>query len=221
MILIIASQKRMAKELNNIFRLRGIIAKRYTPIEALCHIQSSVSAILLLYPEALPDKSEYINALSSIKYNIPLFAITRSREELAPTNAFAEVIDEGEVSGKILETIHRTQERLMCRFSGSYRLLGIDASVTLPTVTFRGNSIRLTKSETAILRFMICSYPNNCLSEKIASQIYPEGHVPEPSCIRAHICAINKKFSPFLSSPLIQSTRCEGYHFNQAILTEN
>ena len=221
MILIIAPQKRLGKDLESIFRLRGMITKMVQPIEALHHIKSSVSAILLLFPESLPDKDEYLKHIKLMKYNIPLFALTRAQNEAERIDIFADVIDANQIPANILDIIHHSQERLMCRLSGIYRLYGIDASITNPEVTFHKEPISLTKTETAILRYLICNYPNPCPSEKIAKAIYPTQHTPQPSCIRAHICAINKKLRPYASSALIVSMRGEGYQFNGETLIKN
>ena len=69
----------------------------------------------------------------------------------------------------------------------------------------------MTARQKMILRYLICTYPRRVSPADIARHIYRPGTEPEDSCIRAHICAINKKISPIIGHAIIDSLRSSGY----------
>ena len=211
MILIIANKRRTARSLENILRLSGLITKACVPMDAPKHTDSSLSAIVVMYPEALIDAQGYLRLLSEFNLMTPIFAVTESPEALPEGDFFADIIRTDEVGKRLLDTIHRAQAARLCRKSGEYRLFPIDASVFRDTVTVLDKEIRFTKKEKAILRYLICIYPRGADAHEIISVVYPDGCVPQPSCVRAHICGINKKAMPTLHRPLIVARRGEGY----------
>ncbi len=219
MLLIISSQKRTAKSLVNIFRMRGLITKYAKPMDALRHTSTSLSAILLLMPEELSDAEGYMENLRAVSFGTPIFAITKHPFAIPCMDAFTEVIDMNIGSNDMLNIIQTRQKKAMCRLSGEYRLFDIDASISKKNVTYREQEVSLTRKEKAILRYLICSYPEGCQADKIAFDVYKQESVPEPSCIRAHICGINRKFRTLLGRPLILSSRGEGYRIDKASLT--
>ena len=62
-----------------------------------------------------------------------------------------------------------------------------------------------------ILRYLFCVYPSRVTTAQIVRYAFRPDRAPEPSCVRAHICAINKKLQKLLSRPLIDSVRTSGY----------
>ena len=211
MILVIHQEKTYAKSLIHILRLGGLIVKGAKPMEAFGCINASLSAILCLSPENYPYEERYTEELNATTIGVPIFALTRYAYKITHPERYLDILDIQQTPNALLSRIRECQKNGMFRQSGDYRLGDIDASVSQRDVTYRGEVIPLTRKEKAILRYMICTSQSGARCEEIAKGIYTQDCMPQPSCIRAHICAINKKFSRHLHRPLIVSSRERGY----------
>lgn len=214
MILVIHHEKNDAKSLIHILRLGGLIVESAKPMEAFRYIDASLSAILCLSPEAFPCAEKYIEELHATNMGVPVFALTEQAYAVVHPELYSGILDIRQAPNTLLSRIRECQRNGMYRQSGDYRLGDINASVSQKEVTYRGEVILLTRKEKAILRYLICTAHIGAKCATIAERIYPKDCMPQPSCIRAHICAINKKFSRHLNHPLIVSVRESGYHID-------
>ena len=94
---------------------------------------------------------------------------------------------------------------------GDYIFAGIDASCTHEEVLYHNKGVSMTPRQRMILRYLFCTYPTRVSPEMIAKHVYRPGTEPESSCIRAHICAINKRLLGLIGRPIIDSVRSSGY----------
>ena len=219
MILIISKDKRLTKSLHHILRLQGLLTKEAKPEGAMQCIDTSLSAIFVLSPESFLVRPDYWQKLETIAFGTPIFALSSEKERFREFSSFSAVFDLNGKVNHLLAEVQRVQRERMCRLSGEYRLLDIDASISKKVVSYCGVELPLTKKERAILRYFISKYPNSVSTDDIVRAIYEEECIPEKSCIRAHICAINKKFRKVLLTPLIVSVRGEGYKIDTTSLS--
>ena len=97
---------------------------------------------------------------------------------------------------------------------GNYRLCGIDASVTKREVFYFDDVLHLTKTETAILRFLIRAYPLGLSAAEMLDMLFRPSKRPEASDIRTHISSMNKKFRDLTGRALIFMTPHIGYRIS-------
>ncbi len=85
-------------------------------------------------------------------------------------------------------------------------------------LTVYGSPVNLTEHELYVMRCLILS--GNCYRTAVQLAAYcTKGKVSE-SCIRTHVCGINRKGSRKLPRPLIESRRGRGYRFGYIPETE-
>ena len=94
---------------------------------------------------------------------------------------------------------------------GDYRLAGLDASIDFPFPIYFSSKVRLTKTETMILRFLIRSYPLSMKSSDILKYAFRPTRAPESASVRTHISFINKKFEEQAKRRMITLVPHNGY----------
>ena len=218
MILIVTQHLRAARSLENILRLRGLITKRCTPTNSLKYIFPSLSAIILLYPEEFYSLDIFLHNITSLGVVSPLFAITGKPDDIPQPEMYTDIIRSDSIGKHLIEIIQQGQRRTLHRLSGDFTLFELDASIPHKSVKIAGCEILLTKKQMAILRYLICMYPKHCTPSEIADAVYTNGCAPDDTCIRVHICSMNKKFRSYLASPLVVSLRGDGYTLDKSLL---
>lgn len=208
MVLIISSSRKTAEVISDMFYYMGVISYAATPTEALSEFSVLYRAALVIHPEVLPDRTDFISKLRSYARSVPIFAISDSTEENA---AFDGVYLDSIYSSTLLEQIVQYQRERSLPLSAHYRLVGIDASCTAERVTYFDNPIPFTKTETMILRYLIATYPVPQSAKRIVKYAYKPTKKPEAASIRTHLSVMNKRFRQISGKDLCLSIGKEGY----------
>ena len=208
MVLIISSSRKTAEVISDMFYYMGVISYAATPTEALSEFSVLYRAALVIHPEVLPDRTDFISKLRSYARSVPIFAISDSTEDNA---AFDGVYPDSIYSSTLLEQIVQYQRESSLPLSAHYRLVGIDASCTAERVTCFDNPIPFTKTETMILRYLIATYPVPQSAKRIVKYAYKPTKKPEAASIRTHLSVMNKRFREISGKDLCLSIGKEGY----------
>ncbi len=107
--------------------------------------------------------------------------------------------------------IEDTMHRLGKRAPGEYLAAGICSHRLDPLVFADGRTLKLTKTELMIVRYLCASYPERRCAAQILSFAFRGSKRPEVSNIRTHVSLINKKAEATLGRHLISSVPREGY----------
>lgn len=211
MLLIIDSTQSGARTAADIFNFMGVVSYGTTPSHASAEFNNRHRAILFIHPELMTCPKEIVELARTYSLDIPIFAILDdcNNSELIPL--FDKVFPDGLISSKIVYDILTYQTNKGNGAIGTYRLAGIEASVHNGKTTYFDIPITLTKTETMVLRYLIASFPIARKAQDILKYAFRCGKAPEPSSIRAHISAINKKFMEISERYIISSERGEGY----------
>ena len=209
MLLIADSKPQRGAALAELFHIMGIVAFTRRPISALSEISPQLSAVLLVEPDELLDTQDLVDRMHRLCRTVPVFAL--SKAAVKTPERFSEVfITEHADFSLLLRMRERCKERNL-RPVGDYVLAGMDASFYEKGVKLRGSTVPFTKTERMILRYLFSVYPSRVPSTQIVHYAFRPDRVPEPSCVRAHICAINQKAERVLGHPLVDSVRELGY----------
>ena len=209
MILIINRSKRDAVNLADMFYLMGILAHGVTPSEALSEISLQYKVALIVSPEALCDRSDFVSRLRSYA-SIPVIALTDSADG-RDGRIFDLVLKRNSYGSKIIESIRSFCESVGIQPPGTYSLEGIKASAVSKTPTFIHHELPLTKTETMVLRTLIKTYPRRVSAFEILKYAFRQSRLPDISNVRTHISVINKKFRAIQGENLIGFEEGRGY----------
>ena len=213
MLLVIAKTQSDANAVSDIFNYMGVVSYGTTPECAANEISNRHRAILFVHPEKINSACDLIEIAKTYSLGSSIFAITRDPKLDASIHSHLDaLIDEGELSSKILYSIISHQDEYGRARIGAYRVAGIDASVSNSEVSYFDTPLELTRSEKMILRFLIASYPVKKSAKDILKYAFRSGKLPEESSIRAHICAINAKFNSLFGIRPITSEKGVGYY---------
>lgn len=207
MILIIDKSPKYGKRLSDMFYYMGILANYESPTDAFSEISTLYKAIIISSPEALSDPAFYIDRLRSYDRDIPIFALSMSKDKNF-VSLFDYVFKPSTSPAQIYEYL---TERYKRRAPGIYRLAGIDASASIPDAEYFNIPLRFTKSENMILKILIKSSPNPLSSKEILKYAFKKTRTPDLANIRTHISVMNKKFRSITERNLIALTPKEGY----------
>ena len=208
MILIIDKNKKRGQTIAEIFHFMGILSFSTLAHEAASEISTEYRAILISEPTALPDYKDYLYNLRKYSYNIPIFALS---SEVKEPEGFDGVFPEDISSSLLLSKIISYQESMGLPSLGKYLLAGIDAGCDLGEVRHFSEGMKMTKTETMIIRYLIVTYPRPMNAEKILKHTHKQAKLPAPSAIRTHISKINSKFYSHRGRNLIVSVPGAGY----------
>ena len=197
MILIIDKSLKDARVVSDIFHYMGVLAYATTPEYALREISNRYRAVLVCKPENLCEPEFFIKGLKELSLNIPVFAICKDAEDFksrSPRSAFLfdGIFSDNTYSSSIYHEIVKYQIENSKAILGEYLLSGIDVSSTEPP-TLYGKALKLTKTESMILRYIIRSYPIPASARDILKYAFKPSRVPEISNIRTHISSINRR----------------------------
>lgn len=209
MILIINKSKKDARGLSDMFYYMGILAFGATPTEALSEISTIYRAVIIMNPDSLPDKEDYINRLRSYA-DIPVFAITDTRDN-HDSILFDGIMKKGMYSAKIHKYISEYVTQHGAKLPGNYQLAGINASCDLSVPIYFFKALPFTKTETMILRTLIRTYPQPTSAKEILKYAFRSSKTPDISNIRTHISVMNKKFREATGKNIITFEFGAGY----------
>ena len=209
MLLIIDNKPRRGAALAELFHFMGVLAFTKRPIASLGDVSPHLSALLLVEPDELPDTKDFIDRIKRLCRTLPIFAL--SKGEIRCAEDFCEVFHTERCDYSVLLRMRERCEAMRSRPVGDYALAGMDASFYENGVRLKGEFIPLTRTERMILRYLFCVYPSRVSTAEIVRFAFRPERTPDPACVRAHVCAINKKVSGVLGRPLIDSVRTEGY----------
>lgn len=211
MLLIADMKPKRGRDLADMLRWMGIVAIASKPMDALAELKDAKSALLIVNPYELPDITDYIRRVRSYSRTLPIFAISERGDLPEASDLFLRVFTSSIMTSTLVEGIRSQQAKMGLRPLGDYIFAGVDASCTHEEILCHGKPILMTARQKMILRYLFCTYPHRVSAQTIARHIYRPGTEPESSCIRAHICAINKKLRAVLGRPIIDSQRSYGY----------
>jgi len=209
MILIISKNKKHSAPISEMFYFMGVLSYAATPTEALSLISPIFNCVLIVNPDMLADKADYVARLRSY-LNISIFALNETANEI-DSIIFDGVIKRSTHAPKILSLITNFADNGNMKIPGTYRLAGIDASIHLRAPMYFDKIIPLTKTETMILRSLICAYPTPLSAKEILKYAFRQSRLPERSSVRTHISIMNKKFRGITGRFLTALTPGEGY----------
>ncbi len=210
MILIIDNDKRSAQAIADIFTYMGIMARAVTPAEALKEISAKYKAVILHRPEYMPDAEALARIILS-QYNMPIFTVSSNRGIYEKSRLFTKNYDFDTEMTRIAENIVHTVNKVLDIELGYYRAAGIEIAPTHGRTTMLGVPIPLTKTETAIMRYLILTYPIPQSAKDILKYSFKPSKYPELTSIRTHLSLMNKKFKNVISRNLIMFIQEKGY----------
>lgn len=213
MLLIIDAKTRRGESFANSFYWMGVLSVCHKPIKALSEISPAVGAILIVEPQELPDIADYVARVRALCRTVPIFALT---DEAINSDLFIDVFTTRGFTSTYLSRMRDAAAKIGTRPVGLYRLSGMDVSCTQEMLTYKGHSVRLTKTEAMILRYLFLAYPLRVQAHQILAHAYRKDTRPDVGAIRAHICSLNRKLTPILGYRAIQGERGEGYRVADA-----
>lgn len=215
MILIINKSQKDASLISELFYNMGFLSLGITPDKAPQEISNRYRAVLIISPEKLGSLSEYISMLRKYSLSTPIFALSQMTDyaENYPESAslFDKVFYGSEISCTLVSAIIEYQKDAGMRRIGSYKALGIDASVFAKKVTFFDIPTGFTKTETMIVKYLAVMYPATVKASDILRIAFKCAKCPDISNVRTHISSINRKFAKIAGRPLISSEVRVGY----------
>lgn len=211
MILLIDNNKGRRDTLCEIFHYMGILSFGTDSEGAFSHFNADYRAILISEPAELTDACDYIRRLKAHTGRTPVFTTSRDRLPYALRGEVAIAFDDDVSSSDMISEMIEYLDGLGLPSPGKYLLAGLDAGCDLNEVRYMSQHMDFTKTETMILRYLILTYPRQIKAEELLKHTFKPGRTPEPSCIRTHISAINKKFSRLRGRILVTSDGGEGY----------
>ena len=209
MILIINKSKKDAQRLAEMFHFMGVVSHAVTPSEAFSEISTVYSAIVVMNPNTLSDKEDYVRRLR-LYADLPTFSICDTHDPL-DTIIFDGILKGTPYASKILTYITNFCDERDLKAPGIYKLAGIDVSVNLTTPTYFSRALSFTKTELMILRTLIATYPTPTCAPLILKYAFKQSKKPELSNVRTHISIINKKFRCITERNMILLTPGKGY----------
>lgn len=208
MLLIISPTEKHGAAISEIFHFMGIVNRAITPSKAFSEVSGIYRAVLIINPEKFPDAYEFVRVIRRLSLGSSVFALT---ENASYSDTFDYIFKENTFSSALYSKMNEFIKTRGAVPLGEYRLAGIDASVELDGVYYFGKQIKLTKTETMILRYLICAYPAHSDARDILLYSFRQGRLPEPSNVRTHISSINKKFRARFGKSIIASQEKAGY----------
>ena len=191
MILIISKTQKESRSISEMFYFMGLLSYAAVPSAALSEISPIYSAVIIINPDKLADKDDYVARLRSYA-DVPIFALCEE-DSVENRIIFNGVITKTHYASKILMHLIKYAEENGSKIPGRYRLAGIDASIELNTSTYFDKPMQFTKTETMILRTLISFYPLRLQAKEIIKYAFLQNKAPEYANIRTHISVMNKK----------------------------
>ena len=213
MLLVIAKNQSDANTVSDIFNYMGVISYGTTPELAANELSNRHSAVMFIHPENINSIRELVEIAKTYSLSSSVFDISDGCDMDPKLYSSCDmVLDDSALSSNILYNIIDYQNKRGMSPLGTYRLAGIDASITNASASYFDTPLELTRIESMILKFLIVSYPIKKSARDILKYAFRSGKISEPSSIRAHICSINSKFNALFGTRPIMSERGVGYY---------
>lgn len=211
MILIVDRSLRDGNTVADIFAYMGLVARAVKPQDTAGEISHRYRTVLLPHPETIIDLPDFIYRFRSFAGGIPIFALSPEPKTFPYPSLFDGVYAENSLSSTVLGGMRNFCRAHELPLPGNYRLCGIDASVSRRGVFYFDTFLSFTKTEKAILRFLIRAYPLGLPAQEMLDMLFRPSKRPEISDIRTHISSMNKKFRQVTGRALIFMTPHIGY----------
>ena len=159
MILIVDKIQSRAAIASDMLYYMGILSCPITPDKALAEINNRYRAVLIMNPEQIDKVDELAISVRRFSLGAKIFAISQSSEINSSLHGlFDKTFAAGGLNADVVSEIIRFgAPGHTCRI-GTYRALGIDASISLDSVRFFDTDIHFTRTETMIIRYLILRY---------------------------------------------------------------
>ncbi len=213
MILIISSKRRSAASVSDIFHFLSVLSYHATPMEALSEITTLYHAVLILEPDELPDKIDYVARLRSYTPGIAVYALTDS-QDVINNKIFDRVFDYSSINAELPDRMNEYADERGIHPIGEYSYAGIDANYYKRFITYFNRAFPFTKTEAMIIRTLIATYPYPVPVKTLLKFAYKSSRLPEASSVRTHISIINKKLRSAGEELAIRMVAGEGYKFD-------
>ena len=211
MVLIVNKKRMAAKTLSETFRYMGIVSLGVTPSEALSEISPLYRAVIVLNPEELGEPRDFVRRLKSYAKMVPVFAVGDNLEGFDAEDAFDGSFRYSCMSVRLVCYIADFCRKNNLPCIGEYKAAGINATCDIESVTYFGEPIRLTKTESMIIRLMIRTYPSPMPKESIMDYVFKATRLPDSASVRTHISGINRKFKATFGRNIITMITGRGY----------
>ena len=212
MILIVSSKRRSAASVADIFHYLSVLSYHTTPMEALNEINTLYHAILIIDPDDLPDKIDYVARVRSYTPGIPVYAISDVQDVIGE-RIFDRVFSYSEINAELPDKMNEYAEANGLRPIGEYSYAGIDANYYKRFITYFDRAFNFTRTEAMIIRALIAAYPYPVPVRSLLKYAFKASRAPEPSSVRTHISIINKKLLTAGEELAIRMIAGEGYKF--------
>lgn len=211
MLLVIDQHKKNADSVCEMFYYMGILSCGVTPRDAISEYTPTYKAILVTNPSSIPLIEDFIEKLRGYLGRTPIFSISSPDEVSKYASLFTKSFECGIYSSDLAKAIMEYSVDNGINPIGNYMLAGLDARCDRQSITYLGNSLELTKTQSMILRTLIATYPRELTASEILKYSYRQGRLPEPASIRTHICVINKAFAKRYGRNIIAYVSDKGY----------
>lgn len=218
MFLVICKSKMHADSVSEMLGIMGVLSYSATPVKALSEISLSYRAVLILTPEALPDAKDFCQRLRAYHKSVPVFALSDIENS---HGIFDMVFAKNTKASTVLYAITEYQKAHSLPLVGDYRFAGFDAVASNSSITYFGQEIPFTKTESMILRYLMRAYPVPQSSKSILAHAFRPTRSPDEASIRTHISLMNKKFRAIAEKNAITHREGEGYLLLTPEITEN
>ena len=210
MILIISPSNRIAKDISEIFHYMSILSYGTTPKEGLSEISTLYKAVLIAEPSSFADIKDYTKRIHAYSSALPVYAITQNEYEQTDEIfdfVYSKTVFSTTVAVDIVNRLNAEHNAKV----GMYKLAGFDASYNILGVSYFFDSIKLTKTESMILRYLIRCYPLPQNAKDILKYSFKHSRAPEEYSIKTHISSMNKKFFSLTGRKMIELIPSKGY----------
>ena len=210
MILIIGQDKRVAKDISEIFYYMSVLSHGTDPKKGLSEISTLYRGIIILEPLNFPDISDYVRRIRSYNSSVPIYALSSAEYNIEDT--LFDYIYSGQSFSTLLanDIIDRFNKENNAKI-GTYKLAGFNSSYNSIGVEFFNDSIKFTKTEAMILRYLIRSYPLPQCAKNILKYSFKPSRAPEEYSIKTHISMMNKRFMNLTGRKMIELVPQKGY----------
>lgn len=204
MILIVSRSTGMSSTVSEIFMTMGYVTECVSPERAATVLSFRHHGVLVLGRRACADSAEFVAELRAVRGPVPIFSV---RDDLSADayRYFDGVYPNSVYSAGIVSDLIRLANKRGQAPIGEYRTGALRAEVGRREVTLGGVPLGLTKTESGILRYLICMDPTAVRARDVLSHAFKSARMPTEAGVRTHISAINRKAQAVCGRPLIAS----------------
>ena len=213
MVLVIDRDKDYAEALADIFRFCRIPAYSLHPSEALAEQKSGYRAILLGRGEEAVEEIGFLRGFREHFDGIPTFTLCDDALSVRLYNR-ADGCLRG-IDGSLPQRLAESVSALGCVAPDEYRLGRVEILRDGVRRIEDGAYMKISKTETMILRVIASFAPHRIRSEAVVKYAYSPMRAPGESVVRTHLCALNKRAIRMLGHALVDHSAEEGYGATQ------